>query len=296
MSVIHEALQNVESYFSDGDNQNSNSHINKKNDLYKVNKFTFSLHNGVFFVLAIGGMLSLAYIIYSELYRQPHTMAEGFADNTSYTNEDDSIGDIALLDLGDIDVDFVNADISSMEDSAIGIALDEISENFNAEPEEASGKLTKIKQNIDAIRGDIVESNTYIIDNPPAANSVSDDEFMDNQDDGVYELSNDTLVDNVEEGNIVAEKSKQESDYYDLQMQAYQHIVDKDFVNARPVLEQLLLVDSNDYYANINMVLIDIEEARFSQAYKRLQSLKRVYPLQSRIQELLNIIKGSNYG
>lgn len=291
MSLIHEALQNVETYFSDKNNQHAVDFQGKKNGLYRVNKFNLNLGNSILFFLMALGVISFLYIIYSEFFSNSyveqyvdsslHNAAmEFYEDSVNSTSLDE---EIAVLD---------EFDISSIE---------ELSQSESVE----YGFNEKIlEEKVDAIKGDIVGSNVYVFENTAAqAYLDSSDIFSSDQEDGIYELKHNTveeiheLNNNViaeeevyEQQEIIAEVDRQESDYIELQTQAYQHIIDKEFSTALPILKEILLMDNNDYYANINMALIEIEEGRYIAAKKRLYKLKQLYPFESRVEELLELI------
>lgn len=274
MSLIHDALQNVESTFVNQESKPVDEHQHSKNKLYKVNKFDINISNSLIMVLMVSGLFSACYILYAD-----------FTGNTLAAEQYESF-----------DSAITTSEVSNENLLLEDINFEVIESTALLEPELLNNTLKNNNENIDAIEGDIVGAFSHKVADAAVFESTTESIAIVQQDDRIYELKDDSLDTLYAKEDIIAEKSNIESNYFSLQQQAYQYIMNKDFSQAIPTLKKILQNDHNDYYANINMVLIDIEEKRFIEANQRLQRLKSIYPFENRIQELSVLVKANQNG
>lgn len=78
------------------------------------------------------------------------------------------------------------------------------------------------------------------------------------------------------------------SPYY-LKLSAFKHIRDAQYPEARQVLEQVLLQAPLDLDAGLNMAVVQMRLGETSQARRRLEHLKSVYPGDTRVDDLLGM-------
>ncbi|MBU1345018.1 MAG: hypothetical protein KKE44_23280 [Proteobacteria bacterium] len=79
------------------------------------------------------------------------------------------------------------------------------------------------------------------------------------------------------------------SAYY-LKLKAFKEIRQENYAFAKTLLNKVLAKDNTDFEANINMAIIEIREQKLENARQRLIRLKDLYPSQSAIDDLLNML------
>ena len=87
------------------------------------------------------------------------------------------------------------------------------------------------------------------------------------------------------------ETVKQSDDPYLLNMRAYWYITRQDYNKAEIYLKQVLLGNSDDLEAGINLAIVEAHTNRADEAQQRLHILSQRYPNESRLQYVLNTLR-----
>ena len=77
---------------------------------------------------------------------------------------------------------------------------------------------------------------------------------------------------------------------YYLKLKAFMEIKRKNYGPAKKLLKNVLAKDKTDFEANINMAIIEIREQKLAKARQRLIRLKELYPSQTMVDDLLDML------
>jgi hypothetical protein len=83
---------------------------------------------------------------------------------------------------------------------------------------------------------------------------------------------------------------KGENNLYYLKLTAFREIKRKNYTLAKKLLNRVLAKNKTDFEAGINMAIIEISQQEFTRARQRLIRLKELYPSQSSVDDLLNLL------
>lgn len=337
MSLIHDALQNVDSYLNE-DADAQGERVQERNDLYKVNRFDLSLMNVITFLITISGVLAVCYLLYQQMFGGASVPSLP-SDYVEEVVVEDDIQEEVVIDpnstfASDFDAnsvveeDFIEEEVventdkqvvetqsafASLDRSPIinrNTALDEGVDDESLAQADVSiiKQFSAINKNldndIDAINGGIFggkdlseQTGEMFADKPPAGLDTAAIPTLDNS-----AVTSITLEENpsnqtyqeVPAAITISARKVEKSEYFKLQSEAYDLMVSEDFSAARDRLKTILLSDGNDYSANLNMVLIDIQQQSYKSAYRRLLTLKQSYPFKKRVDELISLVEGFN--
>lgn len=96
---------------------------------------------------------------------------------------------------------------------------------------------------------------------------------------------------NINEAEKIIKKLEEQTDkqsgYY-IKLKAFKLIQDKNYDQAKIWLNRILEKDPSDLEAGLNMAIIDIRQASFEEARKRLLKLSEIYPSHPGIHQLLD--------
>ena len=84
---------------------------------------------------------------------------------------------------------------------------------------------------------------------------------------------------------------KKTDDSYLLNMRAYWHITQQEYKKAETYLKQVLLQNSEDLEAGLNLAIVEMHTNRAEHAQQRLHILSQRYPSESRLQHVLNTLR-----
>ena len=100
--------------------------------------------------------------------------------------------------------------------------------------------------------------------------------------------NNTVRADNILARLIAAVDHDRNKTGYYLKLMAFKAIRNQKYDLAKKILNKVLKQDKNDFYAGINMAVIEIRQHHYLDAKKRLLGLKKKYPLKSEIDRLLD--------
>ena len=84
---------------------------------------------------------------------------------------------------------------------------------------------------------------------------------------------------------------KQADDTYLLNMRAYWHMTQREYAKAEIYLKQVLMRNSEDLEAGLNLAIIEAHTNRTEDAQQRLHLLSQRYPTESRLHYVLNTLR-----